>query len=51
MELYNLKQDVGERRNLATEAPERATTLLQQLRSWREKIKAPMPAKNTMPAQ
>jgi arylsulfatase A-like enzyme len=42
-ELYNLKADVGERRNLVQEQPEKARELHQKLIAWREAVKAPMP--------
>lgn len=49
LELYNLKQDVGEQKNLAAEEPEQAKALHAQMRSWREAVKAPMPTPNTKP--
>ena len=47
LELYNLKDDIGESNNLAAKMPEKTQELLAKLQSWREAIKAPMPAKNT----
>ncbi|MBL9182409.1 MAG: sulfatase [Verrucomicrobiaceae bacterium] len=47
LELYNLKEDVGESNNLAASMPEKAKELHAKLQSWREAIKAPMPLKNT----
>lgn len=46
LELYNLKDDVGESRNLAASNPEKAKELQQKLANWRESVKAPMPTKN-----
>lgn len=46
LELYNLKEDIGEQKNLASEQPERAKEMLAKMRAWREAIKAPMPTKN-----
>ncbi len=46
LELYNLKDDLGESKNLAGEMPEKAKELLTRLKAWREEIKAPMPTKN-----
>jgi len=47
LELYNLKDDIGEANNLAAKMPEKAQELHAKLQSWREAIKAPMPVKNT----
>jgi len=47
LELYNLKDDIGEANNLAAKMPEKAQELHAKLQSWRETIKAPMPVKNT----
>ncbi len=44
LELYNLKRDIGEKRNLAKRNPEKAKTLLSQLESWRAEIGAPVPS-------
>lgn len=49
IELYNLSDDVGETRNLASESPERVEELLGLLRTWRAEIDAPMPTKNELP--
>ena len=43
VELYCLKDDLGEKNNLAATVPETATELLQQLHTWRQRIDAPMP--------
>lgn len=47
LELYNLKDDIGERKNLAAENPDKVKELHAKMLAWRESIKAPMPAKNT----
>lgn len=44
--LYNLRDDVGERNNLAAAQPERVAELHKQLSAWREAVGAPMPTKN-----
>ena len=43
LELYNLKDDIGESKNLAAEQPEKARELQAKLAAWRQEIKAPMP--------
>ena len=47
LELYNLRDDIGESRNLAAERPEKARELHARLVAWRTAMKAPMPTKNT----
>ncbi len=47
LELYNLRDDLGETRNLAKEQPEKTKELYAKLVAWRAAVKAPMPAKNT----
>lgn len=49
LELYNLKDDIGEQKNLVTENPEKTKELHAKMVAWRESIKAPMPTKNTDP--
>jgi arylsulfatase A-like enzyme len=46
VELYNVREDVGERENLAEEMPEKARELREKLHAWRTDVKAPMPGKN-----
>jgi arylsulfatase A-like enzyme len=46
LELYNLREDAGETKNLADEMPEKAKQLHAQLVAWRTKIGAPMPTPN-----
>lgn len=44
MELYNLKDDIGERQNLILEHPEKAKELMAQLKHWWKETQAPIPA-------
>lgn len=46
-ELYNLREDLSEARNLATQQPERVKTLLAELQAWQKEVGALMPTKNT----
>jgi arylsulfatase A-like enzyme len=46
LELYNLRDDVSESKNLAAAHPEKARELLAQLQAWRTAVAAPMPQKN-----
>ena len=46
IELYNLKEDIGERHNLATEIPAKAAQLLARLHQWRRDVGAQMPSPN-----
>jgi arylsulfatase A-like enzyme len=46
LELYNLKDDIGETKNLASEQPQKAEELHQALLAWQQSIKAPMPTPN-----
>lgn len=43
VELYNLREDLGESRNLAPEEPERVAKLLGRLRAWRAASGAQLP--------
>ncbi len=47
LELYNLREDIGEKTNLATQQPGKAKELHARMLAWREAIKAPMPTANT----
>ena len=47
LELYNLKDDIGEKHDLAAEKPALVKQLHDQLVAWREAIHAPMPQKRT----
>jgi hypothetical protein len=46
LELYNLRDDIGERTNLAQEMPEKVKKLHARLIAWRTEVKAPMPTRN-----
>jgi arylsulfatase A-like enzyme len=43
LELYNLKDDLGETKNLAGEMPEKAKELQARLAAWRKSVDATMP--------
>lgn len=43
IELYNLKTDLGQKKNLAKAMPEKAKELLDRLHAWQKEVKAPMP--------
>ncbi|MEA3368297.1 MAG: sulfatase, partial [Planctomycetota bacterium] len=43
LELYNLRQDIGETTNLAETSPEKAKELHDRLVAWRKKVNAPVP--------
>jgi arylsulfatase A-like enzyme len=43
LELYNLKDDIGETTNLVAKMPEKTEELHQALKTWRASIKAPVP--------
>lgn len=45
LELYNLKEDISEKRNLAEVQPEKVEELLDVLNAWREETNAPVPEK------
>lgn len=45
-ELFNLKNDLGETKNLATQEPERVKAMLAELQAWRKDVGAVMPTKN-----
>ena len=47
LELYNLKDDIGESKNLAQQMPKKTQELHAKMIAWRETIHAPMPTKNT----
>jgi uncharacterized sulfatase len=46
LELYNLKRDIAEKHNLATEMPQKAAQLQQKLAAWRKSVDAKMPTPN-----
>ena len=43
LELYNLKDDLGESRNLAKANPAKTRELHEVMLAWRKKVKAPVP--------
>ncbi len=43
LELYNLRDDIGEKNNLAQRMHDKVKELHNQMRTWRTAIKAPMP--------
>jgi arylsulfatase A-like enzyme len=43
VELYNLKEDIGEQKNLVQSNPEKLDELYQLLDHWREQVGAPIP--------
>ncbi len=43
IELYNLKDDIGEKNNLAESNPEKRNELLSMLEKWRDETNAPVP--------
>ena len=47
VELFNLADDPGERRELSAAQPERTAALLKQLRDWRARLDASMPTAST----
>ena len=46
VELYNLKNDIGEQKDLASAMPEKAKSLRKKLHTWRQKVGAQMPSAN-----
>jgi arylsulfatase A-like enzyme len=46
IELYNLKDDIGEKHDLSTEMPAKAAELRKMLHTWRRAVNAQMPAPN-----
>jgi arylsulfatase A-like enzyme len=46
VELYNVRDDVGERNNLAAAEPDRVNSLRKELHEWRDAVDAQMPARN-----
>lgn len=47
LELYNLREDVGQKRDLAKEKPEQVRQLHDKLLAWRTEVEAPMPTPQT----
>ncbi len=50
-ELYNLAQDLGEKKDLSSEEPERAAMMAKMLSDWRAETKAYMPTEKGAPAK
>ncbi|MDB2685686.1 sulfatase [Mariniblastus sp.] len=48
IELYNLRDDLKESRNLANEKPEQAEALLEELVEWRRANKVPLPPSSSL---
>ncbi|MBM4023829.1 MAG: sulfatase [Planctomycetes bacterium] len=46
VELYDLRSDLGEQRDLSAEMPEKAAELQRMLHEWRNKVEAVMPQPN-----
>jgi arylsulfatase A len=46
VELYNLREDLGERRNLAAQMPAKVEELRARLHAWRKDVGAQMPSRN-----
>ena len=51
LELYNLRDDISESKNLASSMPDKTQELHARLVAWRSEVKAPMPTKNTGEAE
>ena len=47
LELYNVRNDLSEKHDLAKEEPAKAKELQTKLAAWRKELKAPMPTPNT----
>ena len=47
LELYNLREDLGEKTDLAGSMPGRVKELHSRLVAWRKSVKAPMPTSHT----
>jgi hypothetical protein len=45
VELYNVREDVGQKQDLAKSQPEKAKELHDKLVAWRASVDAPMPTK------
>ena len=43
LELFNLAEDIGEKRNLAKSNPEKAKEMHDKIKAWRARTKAPVP--------
>ncbi len=50
LELYDLRKDPGEMRDIAKSEPERLRRLRETLRDWQARVNAPLPTKS-LPAR
>jgi len=50
LELYNLRDDLGENRDLAAADPDKVKELRARLLAWRKEVRAPMPKPNPDPS-
>jgi arylsulfatase A-like enzyme len=50
LELYNLRDDLGETKNLAADMPDKTKELHARLIAWRKEVNASMPTRNVGPA-
>jgi len=46
LELYNLREDIGEKDNLAGDLPDKTRTMHEMLQAWRASVEAKIPAPN-----
>lgn len=46
VELFNLREDIGESRDIASDQPETVNHLRSRLQAWREEVGAQMPVPN-----
>lgn len=46
LQLFNIKEDIGEQYNLAFSHPEKVEELYRELKNWRTEVDAQMPIKN-----
>ena len=46
VELYNLREDIGEQHNLVARMPDKANELRARLHAWRKEVGAQMPSRN-----
>ena len=51
LELYDLKTDLGEKNNLASQQPEKTASLVTLLHEWRQRVNAQMPTDNPLKAK
>jgi arylsulfatase A-like enzyme len=51
VELYNLRDDIGETRNLASDVTGHVSAMRQKLHAWQREVGAKFPTPNTRPAR